>query len=59
VCIGSRLSFIENSRGTLLSETQTRPKVTGLIGESLKAIAFETFEIFQVREERKKKSQEE
>jgi hypothetical protein len=36
-----------------------RPKVTGLARESLKAVAFETFEIFQVREERENKSQEE
>jgi hypothetical protein len=40
---------IQSSGGTVLSEMQTRPKITGLIGEILKAVAFETFEIFQVR----------
>jgi hypothetical protein len=57
---GPRSNFIEEiSGGTVLSETQTRPKVTGLAGESLKAIAFETFEIFQVWEESETKAQEE
>jgi hypothetical protein len=38
----------QSSGGTVLSEMQTRPKIIGLVGEILKAVAFETFEIFQV-----------
>jgi hypothetical protein len=57
---GPRSNFIdESSGGTTFSEAQTRPKVTGLAGESSKVVAFETFEIFQVREESETKAQEE
>jgi hypothetical protein len=41
----------------VLSKMQKRPKLTGLAGESSKVIAFETFEIFQVREEIENKAQ--
>jgi hypothetical protein len=33
----------------MLSKMKTRPKITGLVGEYLKSIAFETFQIFQAR----------